>query len=125
MQHGEAPVLLSDNALFNFGKYGDDIVVIDAGSRSTMSGAITKGDFNEQCMKKFWTKVQHAIPGPELDTFRAAWRAAPDMNSARNTFDRLWAAELIEDNSAAQPVVPSSGPSGSDSAEQPALPKER
>ena len=73
-------------------------------------------------MKKFWTKVQLAIPGPELDTFRAAWRAAPDMNSARNTFDRLWAAELIEDNSAAQPVVL---PSESDSAEQPALPKER
>ena len=41
--------ILSDNALINFGMVHNNVVIIDAGSRSP--SAVTKGNFNKQCMR--------------------------------------------------------------------------
>ena len=80
---------MSDNALFNFGKLLDDIVIIDAGSRARTT-ALTKSEFNSMCMKKFWYKVQLGVHRTVLSGFVSAWQQANDMQDARNTFDELW-----------------------------------
>ena len=106
--------IMSDNALFNFGKHLDDIKIIDAGSRplQEVPNSITKGDFNTISMKKFWSKVRLVVHKTELATYQTAWQEAPDMDSARKTFDMLW-EDLAE-----QPPLPSD----SSSAEQHAVP---
>ena len=63
---------LSDNAMFNFGKLLDEIVIIDAGSRPLVPNLMSKSEFNKTCMGKFWNKVQLTIQKSELDVCRIA-----------------------------------------------------
>ena len=44
---------LSDNALFNFGKLVDNIVIVDAGSRERTT-PLPKSQFDSKCMRTFW-----------------------------------------------------------------------
>jgi hypothetical protein len=81
---------MSDNAMFNFGKLLDEIVIIDAGSRPLVPNLMSKSEFNKTCMVKFWNKVQLTIEKSELDVCRIAWQQANDMDSARTAFDELW-----------------------------------
>ena len=47
--------ILSDNALFNFGMVNDNVVIIDAGSRSGEPQQ-SRSRFNRKVMTRFWKK---------------------------------------------------------------------
>ncbi len=47
---------MSDNAMFNFGKLLDEIVIIDAGSRPLVQNLMSKLEFNKISMGQFWKK---------------------------------------------------------------------
>ena len=53
-QHG---LLLSDNNLFNFGVLDDTVVIIDTGSRTRQTAAISKGTMNDYAIYKWWKKL--------------------------------------------------------------------
>ena len=54
-QHG---LLLSDNNLFNLGVLDDTVVIIDTGSRSRQTRAISKGTMNDMAINKWWKKLE-------------------------------------------------------------------
>jgi hypothetical protein len=81
---------LSDNAMFNFGKLLDEIVIIDAGWRPLVPNQMSKSEFNTKCMGQFWRKLELTIEKSELDVCRFAWKQAKDMDSARSAFEELW-----------------------------------
>ena len=81
--------IMSDNALSNVGKWLDDIVIIDAGSRTRMR-PLAKSEFNKTCMRKLWSKVQVVVHKKELARCESAWQQTCDMQSAQNAFDLLW-----------------------------------
>ena len=53
-QHG---LLLSDNNLFNLGVLDDTVVIIDTGSRTRQTDAISKGTMNDYAIYKWWKKL--------------------------------------------------------------------
>ena len=53
-QHG---LLLSDNNLFNLGVLDDSVVIIDTGSRTRKTYAISKGTMNDHAIHKWWNKL--------------------------------------------------------------------
>ena len=118
---------MSDNALFNFGKLLNDIVIIDAGSRAR-TAPLTKSEFNSTCMKKFWSKVKLVVDKTDLSSCESAWKQTTNMQDARNTFDKLWNS-MHGSSSAERPALTSPNPANdsgvtqnqSHSAEQPAL----
>jgi hypothetical protein len=82
--------LLSDNALFNFGMVQDNVVIIDAGSRSG-TPPMTKGAFNKGVMQKFWSKAQTLVQPVDLAVHREQWQSAPlDMQNVLLTYQERW-----------------------------------
>ena len=69
--------VLSDNSFFNFGLLPDNIVIIDAGS-CTNTSPMTKGKFNTQVMRPFWSKAQTLVQPEKLTTYRTHWEFAPE-----------------------------------------------
>ena len=103
-KHGHT---MSDNAMFDFGLLGNEIVIIDAGARH-LTPEMSKRDFNVTTMRKLWGKLRIHGNVTDLAVYQAAWQKAGDMVRARATFDALWAAShgLVVDNtgSAEQPA---------------------
>ena len=69
--------ILSDNALFNFGMVGGNVVIIDAGSRFGQQH-LSKGAFNKKVMTPFWIKAQTVIHPATLNFYREEWGVAGD-----------------------------------------------
>ena len=69
-QHG---LLMSDNNLFIFGAVDNTVVIIDTGSRTVKSHAITKGTMNT-AIKGWWYKLRWQCKSGELEECRAIWQ---------------------------------------------------
>ena len=111
---------LSDNALFNFGVLVNNIVIIDAGSRE-LTNPISKGQFTQTCLKRFWSKVRLVVDQADLINSQSAYRNACNMDEAKNALDQLWFCKtgaLVSANcSVEQPALKRStrrGPDGRD-----------
>jgi hypothetical protein len=94
-KHGHT---MSDNAMFNFGVLQNEIVIIAAGARH-LTSEMSKGEFNQNSMRKLWGKLLIHVNVMDLAVYQDAWQKAGDMVTARATFDALWAAchELVLD----------------------------
>ncbi len=89
--------ILSDNALFNFGMVNDNVVIIDAGSRSGQP-QLSRGRFNKKVMTPFWIKAQIVIHPAVIAIHRQEWRrAGDDMVTALQTYETRW-QELRSDS---------------------------
>ena len=78
--------LVSDNALFNFGMVQNNVVIIDAGSRLE-TPTTTKGTFNRNVLKRFWSKAQTLVQPEDLKVHKDEWYVAPsDMQEVLLTY---------------------------------------
>jgi hypothetical protein len=97
---------VSDNGLYNFGRLGENVVIIDAGSRGQV--AMSKAKFNSSSMKKFWSRAKLFLAPDELATYQQAWQNVHTMEDACTAFDSFWHSSSEVESS------------GSSRAEQPA-----
>ena len=82
--------ILSDNALFNFGMVNDNVVIIDAGSRSG-EAQLNKGTFNRRVMRQLRSKAQVVIHPEVIAIHRQEWcMAGNDMVTALQTYETRW-----------------------------------
>ena len=87
--------VLSDSALLNFGLAHDNVVIIDAGSR-TMSSEMSKGEFNRKVMRRFWSKAETVVHPTELQRHKKQWASAgEDMSTALQTYQTTWKCQLF------------------------------
>jgi hypothetical protein len=102
--------IMSDNDFFNFGMVGATspcslkVVIIDAGSRA-FRGPISKGDFNETVMPKFWKHVGGLLKEQpeELKEQRQRWSVSGwNMNQALQKYKECLQNLRYESNSTLQ-----------------------
>ena len=77
---------MSDNGMFNFGLRlrGNDVLIIDAGSRQVMADTMIKSDFNAKCMRNFFSKAPVYWRQNELEPCKAVWQKSGYESRAEN-----------------------------------------
>ena len=82
--------ILSDNALFNFGMVGGNVVIIDAGSRFGQPEVI-KNTVIKKVLRPFWIKAQTVIHPTTLRWYKKEWhQAGEDIVTALRNYETTW-----------------------------------